>query len=118
MRLRRRGARAFLTIKAGAGRSRAEQELELDDDRFAALWPLTEGRRVVKRRYLIPAGGAGLTAEVDVYEQRLAGLVVAEVEFPNEAAADAFDAPAWLGREVTGDARWSNRALALHGRPE
>jgi len=117
VRLRRRGERAFLTIKGGGGRRRVEQELELDQTRFDELWPLTAGRRIVKRRYVVPAPDA-LLFEVDVYEEELAGLVVAEVEFPDDAAADAFAPEEWLGREVTDDPRWKNQALALHGRPD
>ncbi len=120
VRVRRRGERCYLTIKAGGGRRRVEEELEIDEARFASLWPLTEGRRIVKRRHLVPAAEGRLTFEVDVYEDALAGLVVAEVEFADDAAADAFAAPEWLGlgREVTDDPRWKNQALALHGRPE
>lgn len=116
VRVRRREARTFLTIKAGSGRRRVEQELEIEAERFDELWPLTEGRRIVKRRYLVPAAD-GLTFEVDVYEEALAGLIVAEVEFPDDATAGAFASPDWLGREVTDDPRWKNRSLALHGRP-
>lgn len=117
VRVRRRGEQAFLTIKAGGGRRRVEQELAIEPAHFAALWPLTEGRRIVKRRYVVPAPDA-LVFEVDVYEEELAGLVVAEVEFPDDAAANAFASPEWLGREVTDDPRWKNQALALHGRPD
>lgn len=117
VRVRLRDARAFLTVKAGGGRRRVEEELEIARDRFEALWPLTEGRRIVKRRYRVPADDA-LVFEVDVYEESLAGLVVAEVEFPDDAAANAFATPDWLGREVTDDPRWKNQALALHGRPD
>lgn len=117
VRLRLLGERAYLTVKAGGGRSRAEEELEIEQVRFDALWPWTEGRRIVKRRYRVPAQDA-LVFEVDVYEQELAGLVVAEVEFPDDAAANAFAGPDWLGREVTDDPRWKNQALALHGRPD
>lgn len=117
VRLRRRGERAFLTIKGGGGRRRVEQELELEPARFDELWPLTAGRRIVKRRYVVPAPDA-LQFEVDVYEEELAGLVVAEVEFPDDAAANAFAPEEWLGREVTDDPRWKNQALALHGRPD
>jgi CYTH domain-containing protein len=69
---------------------------------------------VVKTRYLVPVGD-GLTAEVDVYEGDLGGLVTAEVEFPSEEASSAFDPPGWLGREVTGDPRYANRTLAVSG---
>jgi CYTH domain-containing protein len=53
-----------------------------------------------------------VTAEVDVFGGALAPLVLAEVEFESEDAADRFDAPAWMGREVTEDARYKNRNLA------
>lgn len=116
VRVRRRGTRAFLTVKSTGGRTRVEEELEIDDGRFGRLWPLTEGRRVRKTRTLLPAAG-GLTIELDVYADALEGLVVAEVEFDSEQAADAFEPPAWLGREVTDDPRYKNRSLALDGRP-
>jgi CYTH domain-containing protein len=54
---------------------------------------------------------------VDVYGGDLAGLCVAEVEFPTLADADGFRAPGWFGEEVTGRPGWSNAALARHGRP-
>ena len=71
---------------------------------------------MVKTRYLVPLDN-GLTAEVDDYEGALAGLLTAEVEFVDEAAAFAFDPPSWLGREVTNDARYANRTLAVDGMP-
>jgi adenylate cyclase len=116
VRIRRKGAKTLLTIKAGSGLVRAEEELELEPERFERLWPLTAGRRVVKTRYRVPLAG-GLTAEVDDYEGALAGLLTAEIEFPDEAAARAFTPPDWLGEDVTGDDRYANRSLAVHGRP-
>jgi adenylate cyclase len=116
VRVRRRGDVRRLTIKAGAGRTRTEVELPLDEQQFDALWPLTEGARVEKTRAELPLDG-GLVAEVDVYGGALEGLVVAEIEFPSEAAADAFEPPPWLGPEVTDDRRYKNQHLARHGRP-
>jgi CYTH domain-containing protein len=104
-----------LTVKHGGGLRRVEEELELDTRRGEALWTLTEGRRVRKRRRLLPYGEALL--EVDVFEGDLEGLIVAEVEFADERAARAFAPPAWFGREVTGEPGYSNRALAVEGRP-
>jgi adenylate cyclase len=117
VRVRSRSGSATLTVKQGAGRSRAEEELEIGSDRFERLWPLTEGRRVEKRRYELPAPG-GLTIELDVYGGPLAGLVVAEVEFPDAQRADGFEAPDWFGREVTDDPRYKNQALAREGAPD
>ena len=103
VRLRRKGEKLLLTAKRGSGLARDEAEVELGREEFDQLWPLTEGKRLHKRRYVIPADD--LKIEVDVYAGDLEGLVVAEVEFPSEDAARAFDPPAWLGSEVTGDHR-------------
>ena len=116
VRLRRREGDATLTVKSGPGLERVEEEIPIDERRFRSLWSLTGGRRLTKTRYLVPLGG-GLTAEVDVYDGDLDGLVTAEVEFPDEAAARAFVAPAWLGRDVTADPRYGNRVLAVDGIP-
>jgi CYTH domain-containing protein len=114
VRVRRKdGGASVMTVKTGMGLVRGEQEWEIEN--FDALWPLTEGRRVLKTRYFVPLGA--LTAEVDVYEGDLDGLVTAEVEFPDEASARAFEAPAWMGRDVTEDKRYGNRVLAVEGLP-
>ena len=93
VRVRRRGGRATLTIKQGAGHVRLEEELTLGRARFERLWALTEGRRLEKVRHLVPVGDA--TVELDVYGGELAGLVVAEVEF-------AAGVPAGVGRGRVG----------------
>jgi adenylate cyclase len=116
VRVRRRDGRTLLTVKAGAGRVRVEEEFEIDERRFESLWSLTDGRRVAKTRYRLPAD-AGLTIELDVYTGELAGLRVAEVEFESEAASEAFDPPAWFGPDVTDDHRYANRTLAVDGPP-
>jgi CYTH domain-containing protein len=116
VRVRRDDGTATLTIKTGEGLVRGEEEIVLEPSVFDALWPLTDGRRTVKRRYRVPLGD-GLTAEVDDFADDLAGLLTAEVEFPDEATALAWEPPAWLGREVTGDPRYANRVLAVDGRP-
>jgi CYTH domain-containing protein/CHAD domain-containing protein len=114
VRLRRAEDRRLLTVKRGDGEVREEVEVGLSDDQFEALWPLTESQRLRKTRYLIPLGD-GLLAEVDVYEDDLQGLVTAEVEFDSEQRSRDFQPPRWLGEEVTGDRRYSNRSLALEG---
>ena len=102
---------AFLTIKSGLELSRIEVELPLNIDQFETLWPLTEGRRVVKTRYEI-ALPAGRIAEFDIYEGHLSGLMTVEVEFDSEADARLFVPPSWFGQDVTGDPRYQNAALA------
>jgi CYTH domain-containing protein len=129
VRVRARGRDHLLTVKRGKGAVRDEVELLLTRDQFDALWPLTAGKRIRKTRYVIPLTTAtetafesagdptGTSAELDIYEEELEGLVVVEVEFPTVAAAAAFEPPAWFGREITNDERFKNRVLATLGPP-
>jgi CYTH domain-containing protein len=110
VRLRKSGERYSLTFKRGLGNVREEREVELTAEQFSALWPATEGRRLLKTRYDIPLGD--LVVEIDVYGGRHEGLVVAEVEFDDEESARDFHPPDWLGDDVTGDPRYSNQLLA------
>jgi adenylate cyclase len=116
VRLRRAGDGRRLTVKRGHGEVRDEVEVELDRDQFDRLWPLTESRRLRKRRYLVPVGD--LEAEVDVFEGPLEGLTTAEIEFASEADAEEFEPPAWLGEEVTDDERFANQNLVRFGPPD
>ncbi len=111
VRLRKTGSSASLTFKVGRGSHREEREIKLSQKQFAALWPGTAGRRLRKVRYEIP--WEKLLIELDIYRGRHAGLVVAEVEFPDRASYRGFEAPSWFGREVTGEKRYSNVRLAL-----
>ena len=110
VRLRRSGEKYSLTFKRGTGSVREEREVELTAAQFDKLWPATEGKRLTKTRYEIPFGDR--VVEIDVYHHRHEGLVVAEVEFDEEAAAKTFQPPDWLGDDVTGDPRYSNQLLA------
>ena len=111
VRLRKRGHAASLTVKIGRGSHREEREIKLSQKQFAALWPGTAGRRLRKVRYEIPWDNVMI--EIDIYRGRHAGLVVAEVEFPDSASCRTFKAPWWFGREVTGEKRYSNVRLAM-----
>jgi adenylate cyclase len=115
VRIRRRGEGRTLTVKSGPAQVRVEEEIPIDEERFEALWPLTEGRRVTKTRHLVPLDD--MTAEVDVYLDAHDGLLTAEIEFPSVEASEAFSPPDWLGREVTGEREYAAQSLALHGCP-
>jgi adenylate cyclase len=116
VRLRRRGGHVLLTAKVGTGETRVEREIELEDEQFQALWPLTEGRRIRKTRYLVPY--EELTVEVDRFKGDLQGMLMAEVEFDSEEASAEFEPPPWFGLDVTGDERYANESLAVNGAPE
>jgi CYTH domain-containing protein len=115
-RIRRRGERCSLTVKSGAGVVRSEHEVEITFGQFEALWPATEGARVVKRRHTLRADDGHLI-ELDVYGGSLAGLMVVEVEFDDPWGAESYVAPWWFGPEVTSDPAYKNQSLAVHGRP-
>jgi adenylate cyclase len=110
VRLRKKGKTASLTFKVGRGAHREEREIKLGPKQFTALWPATVGRRVYKLRYEMP--WKNFLIEIDIYRRKHRGLVVAEVEFPDRTACRKFKAPAWFGREVTGNKRYSNVRLA------
>jgi adenylate cyclase len=115
LRVRRKGDATVLTVKRGHGLDRGEEEVAISDEVFDALWPLTEGRRIEKRRYEILHAGA--TIELDEFGGDLEGLLLAEVEFDSTDASERFDPPGWLERDVTDDPAYSNRALAEQGAP-
>lgn len=109
-RVRIRADRAYLTLKGpklGISRDEFEYRIPLDDaHRMLALYC---GKRIVRKtRYLLDV--AGHTFEVDVFEGKHAGLVIAEIELPHENTA--HPRPPWLGREVTDDFRYGNFYLA------
>lgn len=107
------GRRLYRTIKLGSGLVRGEVEEETTAQVFDAMWPLTEGRRVHKRRYRVADGE--WVWEIDEYLDR--DLVVAEVELPDRDVK--VDPPAWLARsivrDVTGESEYENLTLATAG---
>lgn len=116
IRLRQKGETYLTTMKKGAGLERMECEAEISQAHFDLFWPATEGRRVEKTRWICQLAG-GVTFELDVFEGSLAPLVLVEVEFATVEAASGFRPPAWFGRDVTEDARYSNASLAAAGAP-
>ena len=53
--------------------------------------------------------------EIDEFLDENAGLIVAEIELPDEDAP--FERPDWLGREVSNDPRYFNSNLVRHPFP-
>jgi CYTH domain-containing protein len=100
----------FRTVKLGAGVSRIEIEEATTRDVFEALWPLTAGCRVHKRRHAIRDGK--YLWEIDEFIDQ--ELVLAEVELSRADEVPAL--PGWLAplveREVTDDPSYTNLSLA------
>ena len=109
MRIRAQQA-AWLTLKApAAGIARHEFEYPLPLEDAEALWDLAP-HRLIKTRFALDCPGGDWI--VDCFEGKNAPLVLAEVELPS--ADTPLEIPSWCGREITGDNRWSNAALALN----
>jgi len=113
VRVRIQNEKAFLTIKGKSnvsGLSRYEWEREIDLEEAKSLMDLTIGKPIEKTRYHVPLGKH--IFEVDVFSGENKGLILAEVELQSET--EAFLKPQWLGKEVTGDARFYNANLVLN----
>ena len=111
VRVRTDGEHAWLTIKARGERiTRPEFEYEIPWADAAPLHDLCQNRVVEKKRHVVPAGN--LVWEIDEFSGTNNGLVVAEVELPDESTSVPH--PAWLGEEVTADPRYLNSSLAVH----
>lgn len=111
VRVRAYAEHADLNIKAavvGCARSEYEYPIPLDEAE-EILDGLCGTRVVAKTRYRVPCGKH--TWEVDVFEGRHAGLVVAEIEL--EDPDEAFERPDWAGQEVTSEKRYYNHYLAM-----
>lgn len=106
--------KCFMTIKSKGSLSRQEVEFEIPYIKYRNLIgnKMYKGNIIEKLRYKIPLEN-GLVAELDVYGNKLFGLIVAEVEFKTIDDASNFIKPNWFGREITNDSKYKNKNLAL-----
>ena len=108
-------ASARLTLKFG-GKTRERDEFEYPVPLAEAeeMLAFAIGRVIEKTRHHVRH--RGYLYEVDVFGGGLSGLVLAELETPDDVADEML--PDWLGREVTGEQSFYNASLALGGIPE
>jgi len=109
IRIRKSNKDYFLTCKGKGLLAREEFEISILASEFEHLSTKLDYYLIHKTRHLIPYGD--FTIELDIFKERLKGLIMAEVEFPSLKAAHAFNAPNWFGKEVTEDGRYQNNAL-------
>ena len=98
--------KAYITVKSrnhGVVRHEWEYEIPVIDARqmldSCRVTPLID-----KTRYLCGQW------EIDCFAGVLSGLTIAEIELQHEN--EQFEIPDWVGKEVTGDKRYYNSALA------
>jgi len=106
VRIRRRDKEWLATLKGPwNGISRIEEEWKIPKMDCPIEWP-----HIHKTRYLWPDSG-GLVWEIDVFHGPLEGLVIAEIELPEEN--HFFTIPKWAAGEITAEPGWSNVELAV-----
>ena len=116
VRVRIADEKAYLTVKGrhrdenSVSRSEFEYEIPIEDAQ-AMLEEFCGSRIVKKRRYILPAE-KGMCWEIDEYLDENLGLFTAEIELPD--ADTPFECPAWLGKEVSDDSRYSNGSLSVN----
>jgi len=107
VRIRRRDDEFYLTIKSGSGLVRREIEFVVPPGPGGELLELAGDRVVEKTRYQLGRW------EIDIFQGKLSGLALAEVELSSETE-ETPPPPRGLGliREVTLDPAFTNHRLA------
>lgn len=108
VRVRIKDKKGYLTIKGkseGISRSEFEYEIPLRD--AEALIENFTPRHIRKNRYEVHH--AGNKWEVDVFHDKLEGLIIAELEV--ESLEDTFDLPEWVTKDVSNDPEYYNAVL-------
>jgi adenylate cyclase len=111
VRVRIADERAYLTIKGiPTGIVRTELEYEIPKNEAEVLIKMCLDFPVEKTRFMERIGN--VVWEVDVFEGKNKGLVIAEVELKNKN--QKIDLPEWIGEEVSSDTRYYNSSLSCN----
>jgi CYTH domain-containing protein len=112
LRIRKKGEKFEITKKQPiCGSDSSEQEehtIRLSSDEFDAF-AKTNGKRVRKIRYDYKYNG--IKAEIDVFQDDLAGLVLADFEFNDINKKDSFKVPDFCLVDVTQDKTFAGGML-------
>lgn len=110
VRVRISSDKGFITVKGignKSGASRFEWEKEISIEDAHDLLKICEPGVIDKLRFYIKSGHH--IFEVDEFYGENEGLIIAEIELNSED--EHFEKPAWLGEEVTGQAKYYNAVL-------
>ncbi len=110
VRVRKDDNKYELTYKSKGLMIRQEYNLPLTKEAYEHLSTKIDGRLITKKRYCIPYGR--YTIELDIFEDELAPLILAEVEFSTEEEANTFTPPHWFGEDVTFSSHYHNSYLS------
>ena len=112
VRIRRQDEEYILTYKGSGMMVRTEYNLPLTRESYEHMKPKADGVVITKKRYNIPFGK--YTVELDVFEEELKGLIIAEVEFATKEEAEQFCPPDWFEKDVTFSKEYHNSYLAMN----
>jgi len=108
VRVRIANKKGFLTIKgANIGCSRPEFEYEIPYEDALTMLNTLCTKKIIKKRYLLNLNKH--TWEIDIFEGKNKGLIIAEIELTNEN--ELFEIPKWIKKEVTNDKKYYNSNL-------
>ena len=137
VRVRREDDDYYMTYKGAPSTKegeigQVEYNMPLDEESYRRLASKAEGILIKKKRYLIPLNedafdreyllshpdltegikSGEVKIELDVFDDPYDGVVIAEVEFPDEESASKFMPVSWFDKEVTGDPKYSNAQMS------
>lgn len=101
----------ILTVKSGGLMIREEYEILLDEEGYQNVLKKAEGNIITKDRYIIPLED-NLKLELDIFKGAFEGLIMGEVEFPDEETAKKYTPPEFISEEVTFNKNYSNSAMS------
>lgn len=111
VRVRRDNDVYYLTYKSKGMIVREEYNLPLTKEAYGHLLAKADGNIITKTRYEIPEKD-NLTIELDVFEGKIDGLLLAEVEFASEEEALGYIPPEWFGEDVSNSTKYHNSTLS------
>lgn len=104
LRIRKRGDIFEITKKFPIEDSDASEQREytikISKEEFEELSKI-KGKRLRKIRYYYPVDGR--TAEIDVFQDDLSGLILVEFEFNSKSNKDTFNIPSFCLADITND---------------
>lgn len=129
VRIRREDDSYYLTYKGKGLMAREEYNLPLNEESYYHMREKADGNVISKKRYVIPIeepefdmayvsaaqksiDQMSLRVELDIFEPPFAPLMIAEVEFPDEETAKAFQMLDWFSQDVTDDPAYHNSNLS------
>ncbi len=120
VRIRKSDDSYYMTYKGSGLIVREEYNLPLTAEAFEHLLAKADGNVISKTRYIIPVrhpsfrgsyklpDGESLCVELDVFDEPLSPLTIAEVEFPDEECSAAYIPEDWFDEDVSEDPRYHN----------